>query len=279
MKKILAVFNASKMSDSTLGYAIHFAKSTGAHLVGLFLNESLFYPYNLASDKKSRNQDNANKLTKNDEKKITQAKNVFREKCEQAEIQFSFHKEESISLRQLKSESMYCDLMVIDQRETFTSQKETPPTHFIKDLLGDIQCPALVVPSLYLPVEKLVLLYDGGPAALYAIKMFSYVLGNPQNLPVKILTVKEKKKTAFFMPDNKKIREFTKRHFPKATFVVAKGNAEEEISSYLSHLPRNQLVVLGAYQRSEISRWFKVSMADVLMKELEMPLFIAHNNM
>jgi hypothetical protein len=39
----------------------------------------------------------------------------------------------------------------------------------------------------------------------------------------------------------------------------------------------NELVVLGAYRRSQISRWFKTSMADILMKELETPLFIAHN--
>lgn len=32
-----------------------------------------------------------------------------------------------------------------------------------------------------------------------------------------------------------------------------------------------------SYRRSEISRWFKTSMADILMKELDAPLFIAHN--
>lgn len=37
------------------------------------------------------------------------------------------------------------------------------------------------------------------------------------------------------------------------------------------------LVVLGAYRRNELSRWFKTSMADTLMKELDTPLFIAHN--
>jgi hypothetical protein len=36
-------------------------------------------------------------------------------------------------------------------------------------------------------------------------------------------------------------------------------------------------VVLGAYQRSEVSRWFKTSMADILMRELNVPMFIAHN--
>ena len=86
----------------------------------------------------------------------------------------------------------------------------------------------------------------------------------------------EKTKEGFFMPDNKKIPEFTKGQFPKAKFAVASGDAEQEISNYLGSLPKNQMVVIGAYQRSEISRYFKISMADILMRELEIPLFIAH---
>jgi nucleotide-binding universal stress UspA family protein len=73
------------------------------------------------------------------------------------------------------------------------------------------------------------------------------------------------------------MKEFIKRHFPKAVFMVAKGDAEEQIHAYLQNDKENELVVLGAYRRSEMSRWFKVSMADILMKQLNVPLFIAHN--
>lgn len=279
MKKFLAVFDIFKMCDSTLEYAIQVTRSAGGHLVGVFLDESVFYGFNRVEDM-NHNKDLEKAielLNKDGAKKREVATNHFKERCEKADIPFSVQKEEAMTLRELKNESMYADLIVINQHETFTSLKEKSPTHFIKDFLGDVQCPVLIVPSLYKPIENFVLLYDGAPAALYAIKMFSYVIGNPQNLPVKVFTVKEKKKAGFYMPDNKKIREFTKRHFPKATFVVASGNAEQEITGYLGRLPKNQMVVLGAYQRSEISRWFKISMADILMKELEIPLFISHN--
>jgi nucleotide-binding universal stress UspA family protein len=56
-----------------------------------------------------------------------------------------------------------------------------------------------------------------------------------------------------------------------------KGNPEEQVLGYLRNHKENELVVLGAYRRSELSRWFKNSMADTLMKELDTPLFIAHN--
>ena len=73
------------------------------------------------------------------------------------------------------------------------------------------------------------------------------------------------------------MREFIKRHFPSAGYLVEKGVASEIIVRHLVSKSENHLVVLGAYQRSELSRLFKTSMADTLMKELDTPLFIAHN--
>lgn len=279
MKKFLAVFDGSKMSESTLKYAIQLTKSVDAHLVGVFSDEFISYSYRLneAMTTNKNYEKVINELNKADAKKREDAANLFQARCEEAGIRFSVRKDENIANQALKKESMYADLIIINGHETFTKLKEPPPTLFIKDLLGDVQCPVLVVPSLFKSVEKIILLYDGAPAALHAIKMFSYVLGNPKNLPVKAFTVKEQKKSAFYVPENKSMREFVKRHFPKATFTITRGNAELEISNYLSHLPETQLVVLGAYQRSDVSRWFKISMADKLMRELDIPLFIAPN--
>ena len=279
MKKFLAVFDGYKMSESTMKYGIELAKSTGAHLVGVFLDESIYYGYNLskviATHKNYEKE--LKELDRDDAQKRARAILEFQTACEKTGIRFSIHKDEIISIQELKNESMFTDLIIMNEHETFNKSKEVPPTRFVKDLLGSAQCPVLLVPSIYKPVEKIILLYDGAPAALHAIKMFSYVLGNPHNLPVKAFTVKEIKASEFFVPENKLMREFVKQHFPKATFAVSRGNPEQEIKDYLGRLPKEQIVVMGAYQRSEISRWFKVSMADILMKELDMPLFIAHN--
>jgi hypothetical protein len=53
--------------------------------------------------------------------------------------------------------------------------------------------------------------------------------------------------------------------------------AEIEIGDHLKKQQESILVVLGAYRRGMVSRWFRESMADVLMQELKTPLFIAHN--
>jgi len=119
-------------------------------------------------------------------------------------------------------------------------------------------------------------LYDGEPSSVHAIKMFSYLLPQLKHLDTEVISVKPES-TTLHLPDNKLIKEFMKRHFPKAKYSVTKGWAEDEIVKHLKQVQENALVVLGAYRRGTVSRWFRESMADILMKEVKLPLFIAHN--
>ena len=74
------------------------------------------------------------------------------------------------------------------------------------------------------------------------------------------------------------MKEFMKRHYPKAKYTILKGFAEDEIVKKLKQIHENSIVVLGAYKRGAVSRWFRESMADILMKEVKLPLFIAHSH-
>jgi len=279
MKKFLAVFDDYKISKSTLEFAIQLTQTVNAHLVGIFLDEIRYHRYNTTKVRKNYKDFDTviNKMNAKDKVKRDETAQLFQKACGKAGIQFSMHRISGIALQELKHESMFADLLIINEYENYIKYKEDPPSRFIKDLLSDVQCPVLVVPNSFKPVEKIVLLYDGGPAALYAVKMFSYLFGNFQDLPVEVFTVKDYFMATSRVPDNKLMREFIKRHFPKAIYRVVKGSPEEQIIGHLRNHKENELVVLGAYRRSELSRWFKTSMADTLMKELDTPLFIAHN--
>ena len=277
-KKFLAVFDGLKFSQSTLDYAIQLSTQTNALLVGVFLDEYLYRSYNM--NKILNSNKNAEQLMKaldaEDQQKRDEAVKLFEQACNKAGIDYSLHRNTGIAIQELKEESIFADLIIINDGETFNRFSVNPPTRFIKELLGDVQCPVLIVPDKFQAVDKITLLYDGGPSSVFAIKMFSYLFNQLTEIPVEVFTVKEKS-SGTHVPANKLMREFIKRHFPKATFVVEKGEPEEEVLGYLRYHKGNDLVVLGAYRRSEISRWFKTSMADILMKELNTPLFIAHN--
>lgn len=280
MKKFLAAFDGYKMSASTMDYAIQIAKAADAHLLGVFLDDFIYHTYNeykVLTEYKTEAEKVIKELSEKDKTMRDKAALQFQKACGKANIKFSIHRDKSIAIQELKHESMFADLIVINKHETFSRSKEEPPTGFMHDLLSDVQCPVLIVPKMYKPVDKIVLLYDGGPSALHALKMFSYLLGSLQELPVEVYTVKNEHTATLRLPDNKLMREYIKSHFPNASYTVKKGNTEEQITGYMRNHQENELVVLGAYRRSEISMWFKRSMADILMKELDTPLFIAHN--
>jgi hypothetical protein len=146
----------------------------------------------------------------------------------------------------------------------------------MRELLPQVQCPVLVVPHHYHEAKRTVILYDGEPSSVQAAKMYSYTLPFMTQYPIDVVTVRNSDLDSH-VPNNTLVKEFMKRHFPGARFNVLKGLPEDQILNYLIDITDNPIVVLGAYRRSRISRWFKPSMADMLMRKIQLPLFIAHN--
>ncbi len=278
MKKFIAAFDGLKYSKATRDYATYLAKQASTHLVGVFLDDAIYTSYkiyDLVAQEGTSYETLKEHETKDRETRIAAAKD-FEENCQQKGLEYTVHHDRKIALQELKHESIYADLLIIDSKETLTHYPEKIPTRFIRDLLTDVQCPALVVPRKYRNLQKIILLYDGGPSSVHAIKMFSYLLPMLKHLPTEVVTVNSVDETAH-MPDNKLMREFMKRHFPTATYKVLKGVADAEIIKYVQHEEENALIVLGAYRRGTVNMWFRQSMADSLMQEVKMPLFIAHN--
>ena len=278
MKKILAAFDGLKYSKSTRDYSIFIAKQSGAYLVGVFLDDPTYTSYKIYElvTQQGVSESMLEKYESDDKQSRLDAAKDFKQGCEREGIEFNIHHDRNIAIRELKHESIYSDLLVIDSRETLTHYNEKLPTRFIRELLADAQCPVLLVPARYKPVSKIILLFDGEPSSVHAIKMFSYMLPRMKDLPAEVVVVKQPGET-LHIPDDRLMKEFMKRHFPKASYTVLKGLAEIEILSYLKEQKENLLVILGAYRRSAVSRWFRQSMADALMKEIKVPLFIAHN--
>jgi nucleotide-binding universal stress UspA family protein len=278
MKKILAAFDGLKYSQTTRDYAIHIAKQTNAHIIGAFLDDRSYTSYKIYELIVDQGSTEAilEEYERKDKATRREAADDFEKVCQNEGVEYSVHHDMNIAIQELKHESIYTDLMVIDAKETLSHYTEKLPTHFIRDLLIDVQSPVLIVQGKFKPVKKIILLYDGEPSSVHAIKMFSYLLPQMKNLETEVISVNPLNKT-LHLPDNKLMKEFMKRHYPKATFTVLKGYAEEEIVKYLKQQKENALIVLGAYRRSTMSRWFRESMADILMKETKLPLFIAHN--
>ena len=279
MKKIIAAIDGLKFSDSAVNYAVHLAREANAHLVGVFLDDFTYHSYKiyeLVSKDGSVDEEKHNRLEKTDQRARKESVTNFIKACKDAGLNYSIHHDENIALHELLHESIYADLLVIENKETLTHYEETIPTHFIRDLLNEVQCPVLLTPPKYKPVDKLVLLYDGKPTSVHAIRTFSYLFPELKYLETEVISVKESSQNRH-LPDNRLMKEFMKRHFPQASYTVLNGVAGIEIPENLTMQKHNLLVVLGAYERGRMSRRLRTSMADILMKEIDAPLFIAHS--
>lgn len=279
MKKFIAAFDSLSFSESTLSYAIFLAKHSRAHLVGVFLEDFTRHSYSVADITKYEGESfdkHMQQLNEKDREERDECIEKFEHACQNADLNFSIHRDRNVAIQELLHESIYCDLLIVSGKETLTRYDEPMPTRFIRDLLNDVQCPVVIVPEKYKPIEKFTLLYDGGPSSVYAVKMFSYMFGSFQNFEVEVITVKEVGQN-LHLPNKRLIKEFMVRHFPAAEYLIVKGFAEDEIVKFLQREKKDVMVVLGAYRRSRLSRVFKPSMADVLMQNVNLPMFIAHN--
>lgn len=275
MKKISAAFDGLKFSTSTLDYALYVVRESGAVLSGIFLEDFLYHSYDTYPLVKAGKKEALTALKDKELLKRVQAESNFEDACKKEGLDYIVHHDKGFAVMDLLKETVYSDLLLIGANETLDRIAEKQPSVFLQELLEGTQCPVMIVPSVYRPIEKLVLLYDGKPSSIFAIKMFGYLLPSLQHLPVEIVTVSAGGNEEE-LPEDILIKEFLKLNYPTANTRHLTGDSDEKIPSYIKNIPENSLVVLGAYERGPLSRWFRTSMADRLLKEVKKPLFIAH---
>jgi len=277
MKKIIAAFDGLRLSESTMEYATFLAKECDAHLVGIFLSESTRLGYAVYAALVRQTFDGNQLLAeieKSDAIAMNKAMEAFEEYCQNSKISYSLHRDKKNALNELLHETLFADLLIIDAWETFSYLEANLPGWFIKNVLHETHCPVLVVPKKFMPIKKLVFLYDGSPSSILAIKMFNYILPELTKLETQLLSAKGES-LSMNLPDDNLLKEWINRHSSHTKYNVMRGG-EKDISKLLSSEDSNCLVVLGAYHRSQFSMWFHDSLANILMRTTRTPVFIAH---
>ena len=141
MKKFLAVFDGYRLSKSTLAYAQELAIGADAHLTGLFLDDFLYHSYNVSEV--FRNYDEPEVLVKKlnavDRRERDKAVIQFTESCKKAKVDYSVCRDKSMAILELEHESMFADLIIINENETFARVRHKPPTVQIK-ITGIFRC-------------------------------------------------------------------------------------------------------------------------------------------
>lgn len=280
MRKIIVAIDGLNYKPSVTEFALSMAIHTNAHLVGVFLHDWTYHSYKIYDMDTGRlmSKEFIEKGEAHDKQLRKTAIEQFTTACKLKKISHAVREDKDIALQELIHESLYADVLVINSGEQFNDYPTSRPSRFIKELLESVHCPVILAPDEVQPVTRAVLLYDGSISSVAAIKRYCDQV--PQysimQTNVEVLTVKAAGES-LHLKDNKLIKEYLKRHFPKAIYTVVSGEANLKIPAMLKKERSNTIVVLGAYQRGMLSRWLHTSMADILLSTVKLPLFIAHS--
>ena len=278
MKNFIAVFDGYKMSEGTLAYALHLSKASNAMITGVFLDAFFYHNYNLENVLKHQSDSGEviEALQEKDRKQRDLAVLQFQNACRAADVRYAVHRDEGLPIQELRYESMFADLIIINEHETFSRSAERP-YDFIDTLLAQSHCPVMVVPDVFSPLKELLFLYDGSPSSVFSIKMFGYLFSGLNDLPVTVLTVNEAATEDLYLPENLQITALAGRLFSNVSYQVLKGRAKEQILRGVGKEAGN-LILLGAYRVNAVTGLFTDGMADRLLELRDMPVFIPPKN-
>jgi len=158
MQKIIAAFDGFKFSQSNLNYAIALAAKANAHLTNVFLDDKTYTRYAIYDlvFEDGVSQKKMSKLVQQDARIRNEAASKVVEVCSQIGVSFNIHHDENVALDELLHETIFADLLIINNKESFTHHEEKYPSRFLQDLLSNTQTPVFLTPDSYKPIEKIV---------------------------------------------------------------------------------------------------------------------------
>src|SRR5687768_5378599 len=113
MIKIIAAIDGLKPSLSTIQYSVELVKQTGAHLVGVFLEDFTYQSYRIRDliTPEGISEERRKALEEKDRNTRHEAVVAFENTCRQAGLTYSIHHDKGLALQELLHESVYADLL------------------------------------------------------------------------------------------------------------------------------------------------------------------------
>jgi len=277
MEKILIAIDGINPDRDTLTFGCFLARLTSSEITGVFLE-------NLVAEERpvvkkmydgsyfGWEVDDSTETYHNRMKLIDQNIKRFKDFYGNHGINSSVHRDRGIPAKEIIEETRYTDLLVVDAETSFKKNFEGLPTSFVKEILAEAECPVIISPGNFEGIDEIVFTYSGSKSSVFAIKQFTYLFPQFRNKNISIVQVKEENQTGI---DKYKLKEWLKSHYVNFHFEELGGDTETELFGYLLK-KKKVFIVLGAYGRSMLSRIIRRSHADIVIRTITQPIFIAH---
>lgn len=276
MKKILYVTDALDLHLENLDFAGYVAGLAKSKLLAVFLenDESETRPDSMIRTAASNAGINVTEEPLS-LKEHTCDTNIqrFKSACENKGIDCAVHRDRGNPLTELILESRYADLILLDAGTSFAGNQEEVPSDFVKNVMSNAECPIVIMPASFNGISDLVFTYDGKAAAIHAIKQFTYLFPQLNELKTVVICINPEEVD----PEERyKFREWMHAHYTNLDFLSTEGNVKIGLVELL--FDRDQaFVVMGAYGRNMVSNFFRPSHANPVIKVISQAIFVAHN--
>lgn len=269
--------NAVDINARSIDFAAYVAGLTQSKLTGLFVERIVHE--NAAKLKTPFALPFVETITAGDEEAMYDqqliASNIatFENACIKRDVCFTTEVLKGIETDTIINESRFADVLIVSPGTSFEyGVKEGVPTKFVKALLSKAECPVIVAPETFDEIDEIMFACDGSKSAVHAIKQFTYLFPQLSSIKITVLHVVPPGSTAV---ENKKIAGWLKLHYADVAEEVLEGEPSDELfGTFLTK--RNKFIVMGSFGRTLFSLALKPSTASLLLKTVNLPLFIAH---
>ncbi len=278
MEKILLAIDGINLDKNALSFACYLGRLTKSKVTGVFLENLVDEERPVVKqmhgmayvdwevDEKSKEHQAKMELI---DKHIA----FFKEGCINRGVSYGLHRDRGVPMRELIAESKFADLIVIDANTSFNKRFDGIPSEFVRDILKKAECPVIIAPESFEAVDEIVFAYNGSSSSIFAIKQFTYLL--PQ-MHAKKATIVQVNETGEWKDVEKyNFKEWLKEHYADLHFEALKGDPDIMLFEYLLE-KKNIILVMGAYGRNALSKFFTKSPADLLINTVTQPIFITH---
>jgi hypothetical protein len=266
MKNILVVFHGINAPWHVLTFAITIAKKHEATLRGIFLSplpHTLDWKYFFPNDLELANPKLANEAVLEEYNRITDDTiKLFKAECGKKGV--SWKDEKNVAVSQLIDETSHADIFIADAKAK---------DYFSEHILSHVHYPVYFTSENDLP-KKAILMYNGAESAKFAIEKYKTLLPEFGDISADLVSInlpeeKESEKEEY-------IKTHLQSHFTNLSVKPLNGKVEKELKGFLQQYSEHILIIMGAFGRTAVSRFFHQSLGNVVLDNTRMSLFIAH---
>jgi hypothetical protein len=273
MKKILFVCDGENFPEGAFKFITSLQNDETISLKALFFAELAVETLDYVTG--SPYGGPINRMLKELKQEVHGSRDKFIEKCESVGIRYKIGEiESSWDTERFVSETRFADLAVISKQLFYQDLSKFQPNVFMREALHASECPVLIIPETFTSIDRIVLAHDGKKESAFALKQFTNLFSQFDNLPIEFVYVTGDEKIE--VPDKELLKEYSNAHFDAGHIREINIIEHHSFSNWLSGL-KNALIISGSFSRSAVSRMVKPSFINQVIEKNSVPLFIAHN--